>query len=77
MVLLVTDISRNLHRVADKCVPTRVVNCAFHSRFVLYHVDAKTCTFCKRAELIVDRFHLDRVERNKRCLARTLVAHVL
>ncbi len=77
LTLLVTDVPRNLHRVANKRGPTRVVYRAFHCRLVLDHVDRKTRALRKRAELVVDRFHLNRVERNKCRLARTLVAHIL
>lgn len=77
LALLVTDVPRDFHRVAYKRVPTRVVYRAFHRGLVLDHVDRKTGALCKRAELVVDRFHLNRVERNKCRLARTLVAHIL
>lgn len=77
LTLLVTDVSRNLHRITNNRVPTRVVYRAFHCRLVLDHVDRKTCALRKRAELVIDRFHLNRVERNKCRLTRTLVAHVL
>jgi hypothetical protein len=54
-----------------------VVYRAFHRGLVLDHVDRKTRALRKRAELVVDRFHLNRVERNKCGLTRTLVAHIL
>ena len=77
LTLLVTDVPRNFHRVTNNRVPTRVVYRAFHRRLVLDHVDRKTRALRKRAELVVDRFHLNRVKRNKCRLTRTLVAHIL
>lgn len=77
LALLVTDVPRDFHRVANKRVPARVVYRAFHRGLVLDHVDRKTGALRKRAELVVDWFYLNRVKRNKCRLARTLVAHIL
>jgi hypothetical protein len=77
LALLVTHIPCNLHRIAHKRITACMMYRTFHHRFVLDHVYPKACALREGAELVVDRLHLDRVERYERRLACALVAHVL
>jgi hypothetical protein len=77
LTLLVAHVPCDFHRITHKPIAARMVYRAFHSRFVLDHVDCKACAFCEGAELVVDGLHLDRVERNERRLACALISHVL
>jgi hypothetical protein len=49
----------------------------FHGRLILDHVDSKTRAFSKQAELVIDRFGIDRVLGEEGRLASSLGAYVL
>jgi len=74
---LVTNVSRNIHRVTNERVPTRVLHGCFELRVEVDHVDSESSSFGEGAVLVVGGFGLDAVERDKGCLAETLGAEVL
>jgi hypothetical protein len=49
----------------------------FHGRLILDHVSSKTRAFSEQAELVIDRFGVDRVLGEEGCLADSLGAYVL
>jgi hypothetical protein len=54
-----------------------MMHCSFDGRIELDNVYSEACTLCERAELVIDRLHLNSIKRDKGSLSGSLVAHVL
>lgn len=75
--LVVDDLTGNVESVADDGAPAGVVHRALQRRVILDQVDGEPDALCDGPKALVDRFDLDRVERNERRLADPLISHVL
>lgn len=69
LVLLVTDVSSDIHRVADQRVPTRMLHRVLVQSVEFDHVDRQSSASGKVSVLVVRRFDLDRVQRQEGRLA--------
>ena len=77
LVLVVTNVPCDLHRVANQSIAACMVHRTLNSGVKLDDIDSKTCTFGHGTVLVVDGFDGYRIKRDERGLTCTLVAHVL
>jgi hypothetical protein len=75
--LLVANMPRDLHRIADKGISTGVLHGALDRVIERDDIDGESSSASKVAELVVGRFGLDRLEGDEGRLASSLNTHVL
>ncbi len=74
----VSDVFRDLFRIANERSAAGILHRPFHCWFVLDNINGETSTFVYTSELVDGVILvLYGVERNEGCLAGTLVSHVL
>lgn len=77
LLFLITNVLGDLHSVANQRITTSMMHGPFNCRIELNDIHRQSGALGEAAELVVDRFDFDGIQRNEGGLSGPLISQVL